>query len=434
MLTSQQAIKLLRSDVVPAVGCTEPVCVALAAATAAAELGETVAAVDVAVSPGIYKNGMSAGIPACPEVGLDWAAALGALLANPERGLELFLDVTPQTIDAARSLVEAGSVRVDIEPGSTGVFARCELRGPRSNAACTIEGSHTNVTRVQKDGRPVELLANEGGREATGPNLVAKLREMTIAEIRDLVDGLGEDELVFMLDGVRMNLKLARHGMDEPAGVGLTAALRASEGGPVHSDGLLARMTIQAVAAAESRLDGCQMPAMSSSGAGTKGLVVIIPVYETARTLGSTQGQTVRALALAHLVNRYINAEIGKLSPMCTCVMAASTAASVGMAYLMGATNEQLGYAIRNMAGTVTGMICDGGKVGCALKVAAGTSAALMAAITAAASAPIRVSDGIAAESPEQCIQNMARVGREGMAAADQTILDIMQSAQRPAH
>lgn len=166
---------------------------------------------------------------------------------------------------------------------------------------------------------------------------------------------------------------------------------------------------------------------MSSSGAGTKGLVVILPVHETAVTLGVSREKEVHALAFAHLVNRYINAHIGKLSPMCSCVMSSSTAASAAITYLLGGTDAQIGYAIRNMSGTVTGMLCDGGKVGCALKVATGSSAALLSAITAIHDAPLRVSDGICAETPEQCIRNIARIGKEGMRDTDQTILQIMR-------
>lgn len=190
---------------------------------------------------------------------------------------------------------------------------------------------------------------------------------------------------------------------------------------------LLTRIMLKVSSAAESRLDGCPLPTMSSSGAGTKGLVVILPVSETADALGVSMEKKVRALAIAHLVNRYINAYIGKLSPMCSCVMASSTAASVGIAYLLGGSDEQLGYAVRNMSGTVTGMICDGGKVGCAMKVATGSSAALLCALTAVHDAPLRVSDGICAETPEDCIRHMAQIGNQGMAQTDKEIIHIME-------
>ena len=165
---------------------------------------------------------------------------------------------------------------------------------------------------------------------------------------------------------------------------------------------------------------------MSSSGAGTKGLVVILPVSETARHIGAGRLQTLQALAFAHLINRYCNALVGKLSPMCSCVMCSSTAASAGIAFLLGGTDEQIGHAIRNMSGTVTGMICDGGKVGCAMKVSSGSMAALVSAIHAVSGTVLRPTDGICAETPEQCIRNMAQIGNQGMKDTDQVILDIM--------
>ena len=172
------------------------------------------------------------------------------------------------------------------------------------------------------------------------------------------------------------------------------------------------------------------MPTMSSSGAGTKGLVVILPVSETAKKLGASRLATVRALAFAHLINRYINAWVGKLSPMCSCVMCSSTAAAAGIAYLLGGNDQQIGWAVRNMSGTVTGMICDGGKVGCAMKVATGSFAALNAAIQAVNNVALRTSDGICAETPEQCIRNMASVGIRGMADTDREILRLMTNCK----
>jgi L-cysteine desulfidase len=223
-----------------------------------------------------------------------------------------------------------------------------------------------------------------------------------------------------------MNETLADYSRTVPTGVGIGDALRGEIGSSRFADDLLNRILVKVASAAESRLDGCPLPTMSSSGAGTKGLVVILPVSETARALGSTREQTLRALALAHLLNRYINAWIGKLSPMCSCVMASSTAASAAMAYLLGGNDTQIGHAIRNMSGTVTGMICDGGKVGCALKAATGSAAAWMCALTAVRDAALRPSDGICAETPEQCIQNMSRIGIHGMSRTDAEILSIM--------
>ena len=397
--------------------------VALCAAWAASHVSSKIHSVTVHTNAGIYKNGMSAGIPNCTHVGLTWAAAIGACLKNPDKQLQLLADLSPAVLDKATALVESGSVTVDMDPQAAGLYVSCTIAGS-SNETVTaiIRNAHTNLVSVEKNG--AVLLDNRSAAQSSADSdLVDRLKMMTVAEIRAMVDCAEEQELSFLQDGVEMNEALAAYSESNSVGVGIGDALRSCE---ILSRDLLGRIIRKTSSAAESRLDGCPLPTMSSSGAGTKGLVVILPVSETAKAIRASREKTLRALAFAHLLNRYINAWIGKLSPMCSCVMASSTAASAAIAYLLGGTDEQIGYAIRNMSGTVTGMICDGGKVGCALKVATGSSAALLCALTAVQNAALRTTDGICAESPEHCIRNMARIGTRGMAATDREILSIM--------
>ena len=418
-------ISMLKQDVVPALGCTEPVCVALCAAYAARELSAPVDTVTVRTNAGIYKNGMSAGIPNCDRVGLPWAAAIGCCLADPRKQLQLLEDITPGLLGRAAKLVQGGSVSVSVAPEESALFVSCTLHAGEQTATAVIRGAHTNLVYLQKnDTILLDAAAAAGG--STGSDPVDTLKEMTVAQIRAMVDTASAEELDFLMDGVEMNEALAAYSETTPTGVGIADALRGELGSALFANDLLGRILTKVASAAESRLDGCPLPTMSSSGAGTKGLVVILPVSETARALGASREKTLRALAFAHLLNRYINAWIGKLSPMCSCVMASSTSASAAMAYLLGGNDEQIGHAIRNMSGTVTGMICDGGKVGCAMKVATGSSAAWLCALTAVRGAALRVSDGICAETPEQCIRNMARIGIRGMSGTDREILAVM--------
>ena len=420
-------IDLLKRDVVPALGCTEPVCVALCAATAASHLNGTVTDVNVAVNSGIYKNGMSAGIPNCHEVGLHYAAALGSVLKNPEKGLELLADITPDILDQAEALISQSSVDVKLDAAQKGLYVKATVKAGEDTCTCLIRDAHTNVVLIEKNG-VVLFEKDSGGAASGGDPAVEALTTMTISGIRAMVDSCTEEELAFLMDGVEMNEALSAYSETQSSGVGIAAALRQEIGGNLLANDLLSRVLLQVSSAAESRLDGCPLATMSSSGAGTKGLVVILPVSEAAKAIGASREKTVKALALAHLINRYINAAIGKLSPMCSCVMASSTAASAAICYLLGGSDAQIGWSVRNMSGTVTGMICDGGKVGCALKVSTGSAAAVLCAITAVRNAALRVSDGICAETPEDCIRNMARIGTEGMAATDATILSVMES------
>lgn len=428
-MTKEQMLELLRKDVVPALGCTEPVCVALCAAKAGTVLEGTLESISVEVNPGIYKNAMSAGIPGCSMVGIPWAAAIGANLRNPEKGLQLLADITPDVLSAAESLISNGKVLVTPKNDEKSIYVKCVLRSASEEVVCITRNAHTNIVFLSRNGNTL-LESTLQSSAASDDSLVDALKEMTIAEIRQLVCSASEDELAFMMDGIKMNNELAAYSESNTVGIGLAGTLRSSSTVSLLGSDLVSKITYAVTSAAESRLDGCPLPTMSSSGAGTKGLVVILPISETAKAIGADRLTTVRALALGHLVNRYINAYVGKLSPMCSCVMCSSTAAAVGITFLLGGTDAQLGYTIRNMSGTVTGMICDGGKVGCAMKVATGSFAALTSALHAVNGVALRVSDGICAETPEQCIKNMASIGINGMKDTDQEILRLMTTCK----
>jgi len=424
MLTEEQMLTMLKGDVVPALGCTEPVCVALAAADASKAVGGTVQKIEVKVNANIYKNGMSAGIPNFHAVGLHYAAAIGAVLGNPERKLELLQDVTPEAVLAVDELVKAGTVKVSIDETQTGLYVNCEVTTEKGTGNTVIRGAHTNIVLTKVNDK---VVFEKQMQSASGDDsVVEELKKMTIAEIRALVDSASEEELAFMLDGVVMNEALSDYSLTHEIGIGAAKTFRENIGTNLIGNDLMSRIMMRVMSAAENRLDGCPYPTMSSAGAGTKGLVVILPISETAKTVGASKEQTVKALAFGHLVNRYINAYVGKLAAVCSCCMASSTAACAAMTWLLGGNDEQIGFAIRNMTGTITGMICDGGKVGCAFKVSASSSAALTNAIMAVNEVALRVSDGICASTPEQCIKNIGQIANPGMIQTDKEILDIM--------
>ncbi len=424
MLTKEQMIAMLRADVVPALGCTEPVCVALAAANASKAAGGKVLKMTVSVNANIYKNGMSAGIPNFHTVGLHYAAAIGAVLKNPDRKLELLQDVTEDVVSQVNELVETGSVSVTIDEAQSGLYVNCEVLTENGTGLAVIRGAHTNVVLIKAN---ESVLFEKEMQSASGDDsIIEELKNMTIAEIRALVDSASEEELGFMMDGVAMNEALSDYSLTHEIGIGAAKIFRENIGTKLIGDDLMSRIMMRVMSAAENRLDGCPYPTMSSAGAGTKGLVVILPISETAKTLGASMEQTVKALAFGHLLNRYINAYVGKLAAVCSCCMASSTAACAAMTWLLGGNDEQIGFAIRNMTGTITGMICDGGKVGCSFKVSASSAAALTNAIMAVNQVALRTSDGICAETPEQCIKNIGQIANPGMIQTDKEILDIM--------
>ena len=316
-MTKEQMLDLLRKDVVPALGCTEPVCVALCAAKAGTVLDGVPESITLEVNPGIYKNAMSAGIPGCDAVGIPWAAAIGAFLKNPHRELQLLADITPEILSSAEALVTSGKVTVTPKNDEKGIYVKCTLRAAHEEVVCMTRNSHTNIVFLSRNSEVLLEKAAVASGASEDP-LVDALKEMTLAGIRELVCSASEAELEFMMDGVLMNDALAAYSETNPIGIGLAGVLRSPTAASLLGSNLISRISYAVTSAAESRLDGCPLPTMSSSGAGTKGLVVILPISETAKAIGADRLTTVRAIAFGHLVNRYINAYVGKLSPMCS--------------------------------------------------------------------------------------------------------------------
>ncbi len=415
----EAAIAYLQRTVSPCLGCTEPACIALCAA-AAVETGITeVDHISMTINSGLYKNGMSVGIPGFDRVGIPYAAALGALIGRTEKELQIFEDITPEISAKAKEMVEAGKVEVSIDFSKKSLYAYAEISGAEGTATAEIVKAHTHIVKTSLNGKV--LFEAKGEETGEADPFESTLLSAPVAEIYDTVKSMTPESLQFLKECIDINTDMARAGIEEPSPAGIAATLKKE-----LDDSLMERMMLRVASAIEARLDGRLHTVVSSAGSGSKGLAVTLPVVEAARDGKVSETEMLQALAFGHLMNSYINLVIGKLSSMCTCAVAASTAASMALVYLWGGTAEQTGYAVKTMTGTVSGMICDGGKTGCGMKLAQATASAFMAARMALANRRLRTSDGICGETPEACIANIADLANQGMAKVDERILKIM--------
>lgn len=425
-------IALIHQEVKPALGCTEPIAVALASARAAEELrscGAVCETVDIAVSCNILKNGMGVGIPGTGMVGLQVAAALGVVCGRSEYGLEVLHDLCPDSVSRARLMTGSGNVRVTLADTEEQLYVKAAVYGGGHCAEAEISGSHDSIVRVRLDG--IDRLDASGRSDAHGRDVNEQAadpdmaRNITVMEIYEFATTVPLEKIEFMQESVTMNSRLSDEGLTHPYGLQVGRTLVEKDNSAVYGDNLLTAAMSRTAAASDARMAGCTLSAMSNSGSGNQGITVTMPVIAIAEKTGANHEQLMRAISLAHLVAIHIKGYLGKLSALCGCVIA-STGASCGIVYLRGGGYDEICSAIKNMIGNITGMVCDGAKVGCALKVASGVACALQSAVLALEDKCISSNDGIIEEDIEKTISNLGRIGREGMRYTDKMILDIM--------
>ena len=420
--TKNQILKLIHQEVIPAIGCTEPIAVALAAAKAAELLGTKPEKIDVYLSANILKNAMGVGIPGTGMVGLPIAIALGVLIGKSSYELEVLKDVTPEALEAGKQLIHDQVIHIALKENVDKLYIEVVCQAGDSKSVAVIAHEHTRFVYCAKDDQV--LLDERKSLEHTDEGEDDELK-LSFDLVYDFAIHTPLDEIRFILDTARLNKKAAEESVKGQFGHAVSKTISGPIGKKYLGDSSYTHMLRLTAAACDARMDGAMIPVMSNSGSGNQGIAATLPVVSFAEDMKCSEEQLIRALMLSHLMVIYMKQSLGRLSALCGCVVAA-TGASCGITWLMGGTATQITYAIKNMIGNITGMICDGAKPSCAMKVTSGVSTAMLSAMMAMENKVVTSVEGIIDEDVDRSIRNLTSIGSKGMEETDHLVLDMM--------
>ena len=424
MLSSKEKetiIALMHSQVLPALGCTEPMAVALCVAKSKELLGFLPDKINVQLSANVLKNAMGVGIPGTGMVGLPIAIALGAIVGRSELGLEVLKDVDKDALERGKSYISEDRISIGLKEDADDklyIKVLCESGGHEAEAV--IKGSHNNFVYLRRDN---DVLLNVSHTTAIVDNMLEV--NLNLRKVYDFATETDIEELRFILDAKRMNEEAAEDGLRENFGHRLGKTMCSPLGKGIMGDSIFSKILSRTSCACDARMAGAMIPVMSNSGSGNQGICTTMPVVVFAEENHNTEEETIRALIISNLTAIYIKQYSGTLSALCGCVVA-STGSSCGITYLMGGNYEQISFAVKNMIANLTGMICDGAKPSCALKLTTGVSTAVMSAMLAIQNKHVTSAEGIIDEDVDQSIRNLIEIGRRGMDVTDKYVLNIM--------
>ncbi len=414
-------IALIKREVVPAIGCTEPVAVSLCVARATELLGAVPENIAVHLSANILKNAMGVGIPGTGMIGLPIAIALGAVVGRSEYGLEVLKDANEDAVARGIEYIDQKRISIDVKEGiSEKLYIEVEATSAGHRAIAIIAGGHTTFVFLQNDEQV--LLDN---RTASAQSEQSEDVALSLRKVYDFAMTAPLEEIEFILDAKRLNKAAAESAFTNDFGHSLGKTLCGERERKVLGDSVFTRILSYTASACDARMGGAMVPVMSNSGSGNQGITATLPVVVYGEECGASEEQMIRALTLSHLTVIYIKQSLGRLSALCGCVVAAA-GSSCGITYLMGGGYEEMAMAVKNMIANLTGMICDGAKPSCALKLASGVSTAVLSAMMAMEHRCVSKLEGIIDEDVDRSIRNLTTIGREGMNQTDTLILDIM--------
>lgn len=418
----ERIISLVNKEVVPAIGCTEPMAVALCTAKAATTLGRRPERIEVFLSPNMLKNAMGVGIPGTGMIGLPIAVSLGALIGKPEYELEVLKDLTPATLEQGKRYINDADIDIKLKQGNVDkLYIEVVCRAGSDMATAIISGSHTHFVYVERNGEVV--LDNRGGHG--GSDEEEDDIQLNFRLVYDFATTAPLDEISFILKTKDYNMKAAELSIKGNYGhcLGKTMDRPLSHG--IFGNNIFSHILSRTASACDARMGGAMIPVMSNSGSGNQGICATNPVVVYAMENENTEEELIRALMLSHLTAIYIKQSLGKLSALCGCVVA-STGSSCGITYLMGGDYTRICNSVKNMVANLTGMICDGAKPSCALKISSGVSTALLSALLSMEGKCVTSAEGIVDDDVDKCIHNLTSIGADAMRATDDMVLDIM--------
>ena len=419
----KQIIALVKREVIPAIGCTEPIAVALAVAKASETLGCLPEKITVYLSANILKNAMGVGIPGTGMIGLPIAVALGALIGKSEYQLEVLKDSTPQAVEQGKTMIAEKRINICLKENiEEKLYIEAICEAGNENAVATIAGGHTCFVYVAKNDEVLFSKCQDSKGECAGDDLTLNLRK-----VYDFATTAPLDEIRFILETARLNKAAAESSFKGNYGHSLGKTMRGKYEKEIMGDCVFSHILSYTSGACDARMAGAMIPVMSNSGSGNQGISATMPVLIYAEDTHKSEEELIRALMLSHLTVIYIKQSLGRLSALCGCVVAA-TGSSCGITYLMGGSYEQICFAVKNMIGNITGMICDGAKPSCAMKVTSGVSTAVLSAMLAMEDKSVTSVEGIIDDDVDKCIRNLTLIGSKGMNETDKLVLEIMTS------
>ncbi len=419
---TQAIINLMRREVVPAIGCTEPIAVALCVAKARELLGYLPEKIDLRLSANILKNAMGVGIPGTGMIGLPIAIALGALIGKSEYQLEVIKDSDPEAVARGKRFIEENRIHISLEEDDDDkLYVQACCKGGGHEAEAIIKQHHTHFVFLRRDDEVVLDRRHAGvSVEAVEEDL-----PLTLRKVYDFAVSTDLEKIRFILEAKRLNEKAAADGLRENYGHQLGKTLCSPLGKGIMGESIFSKILSVTSCACDARMAGAMIPVMSNSGSGNQGICTTMPVVVFAEENHNTEEELIRALTLSNLTAIYIKQSLGSLSALCGCVVA-STGSSTGITYLMGGNYEQVSFAVKNMIANLTGMICDGAKPSCALKLTTGVGTAVMSAMLAIQHKYVTSAEGIIEDDVDRSIHNLTAIGSTGMDVTDRYVLNIM--------